>query len=181
MTTDRHRIQPATPEAPELAHRSLKRMLVLYVVLVIGPFIALLGILRIGRGITPPISVGGRWVLTAALPAGQGTACLGLEPSDARLAFSISQSGRQLAIKLGDSGPSSTRGELDGTRVRALVPQEEATGGAADACPGARGLRIESWVDRSTDPVRMTGELRAAGCSSCATLPFSAELTSSKG
>lgn len=92
-----------------------------YLLLVVLPIVGLAGMLKSGRNLVAPNSVGGLWRFQidsgnlAALPCGKFLA----RAQDA--GFVISQSGKNFTLNLANSPMSSMSGEIEGTTIKANI------------------------------------------------------------
>lgn len=148
---------PARPHA-------MARTVLLYLGLVGIPALGVAAILRAGRSITPPISVGGRWAIEADAAAATALPDLAKGADGSAPALVIVQSGVRLAMTLGPSGLATSTARLDGNRLTAAL----AKGGTAQ-------LALDGTVTKASGSPRLTGELRRLDCSSCPGVDFSAE------
>lgn len=151
------------------------RALALYLLLVAAPFAALVGVLRLGRDLKPPPSLGGRWLITSNVSTLESLPCLGLELGGAEPTMVVSQSGKQLTIKLGDVSSTELGAELDRLQVRGIATRRKGASPSLDRCDGAGSLELDASVQVTETSRRMTGELRVPACSTCRALPFTAE------
>ena len=127
-----------------------------YFFLVGLPVLGVLLVLRLGQNLTPPISVGGAWLMEAPtqmlIESGCTIAPEGVEP----LTLTISQSGPNLVLTL-DTNPRTTlAGVITDARVVANTPRASAN---------AWATQLEATLDRQTDPDRLSGSLTVSGCS----------------
>lgn len=144
--------------------------MLLYLALVGVPLLGLLGILRIGRGITPPASVGGVWGIETA-PA-SAAPCPGLLPRSENAVLRISQSGPHVGIEM-VGGEVRLRGEIRGSVLTAstLAP----TGPERiPACSPTAPLHLAATLHRGGGVDRLAGRIEAPGCPRCPALPFRA-------
>lgn len=136
----------------------VKRFAALYAVLVGVPVLALFGILRLGAGIEPPLSVGGTWRVAAvdggALPEILGGAGVAT--------FAIAQSGGRLDVTLG-SGTQPASGRIDGRRLWAEHRRDGAVRWRLDAnLTGADTLTGE-WKAASEAGIRFEARRESTG------------------
>jgi hypothetical protein len=142
-----------------------------YVILVALPLLGLAGVLRSGRTLAAPVSVGGLWRIHANLGK-TGVLPCGLSLATASESITISQSGSRFALRFSNS-PMSASGAIEGTTIKAsLMPtagwQREA------GCDDWRVLSLTASVNSSTNPRFLAGVLSVDGCPSCAPLHFHA-------
>lgn len=140
-----------------------------YVLLVAFPLVGLVGILRSGRKLSAPISVGGVWKINtsqdqlAAFPCGKSL----LAPN---AAFAISQSGRAFTLNSTNSAWAANSGAIEGNMINApLVPS--AVTAKEDGC-GEHSLSLTAIVDTRASPRTLQGALRVQNCPGCAALDF---------
>ncbi|HYA26313.1 MAG TPA: hypothetical protein VEF05_19290 [Terriglobales bacterium] len=151
---------------------SNRNFVLAYLMLVALPVLGLVGVLRSGRNLTAPISLGGQWKIQmdagklAALPCGK------LLTTSQDPGFAISQSGKNFTVNVGNSlTPSS--GEIDGTAVMARIMPS--TGSAKDAgCGGEHVLSLTATVDPKANPRSLEGTLSVNDCPACVPVEFHA-------
>ncbi|HEX8695920.1 MAG TPA: hypothetical protein VF746_26120 [Longimicrobium sp.] len=135
------------PVSP-IPRASALRALLFYALLVGLPLAALLAILRAGRGLQAPPSVGGTW-RSERRP----------EP----LLLEVEQSGVHLVVQ---AGVLRFTGVLQGDSILAV----EKTGPVPPAdspCDPGRGMVFRARVDRAAEPDRMTGTILIPGDPRC--------------
>jgi hypothetical protein len=139
-----------------------------YVLLVALPLFGLAGILRSGRKLSAPISIGGVWKINTSQDQLAGLPCGKFLQSE-NSTLTISQSGRAFTLSLSNPAFSATAGAIDGNTINAtLIP---AVVGAQDAgC--SESLSLTAIVDSKARPRSLQGALRAQNCSGCAALEF---------
>jgi hypothetical protein len=154
-----------------------KRKLIAVNGLLVGlPFLALLGILRLGAGLTPPMRVSGDWIASANFDSWPGAPC---EESWTKLRqpfLTITQSGRDLSITLNGPNKITLLGTIDRSGLIGALPSDDAElpAQATGKCQNPRSLRFQASVDRKGERRTLTGELTLNGCPSCKRLEFSA-------
>jgi hypothetical protein len=120
-----------------------------YLLMVGVPVLGLLGILRAGRGLSAPPSVGGEWALSAdptvncANPPGS---------LQRQLAWSISQSGTQALITLADGHATTLEATIDGATLTSKSPM------------GSIAATIAGSLDQRT----IEGKITLVGCAPAA-------------
>src|SRR5215472_8504578 len=113
---------------------STRDMVFAYVCLVGLPLLGLLGILRAGRHLTPPISMAGTWTLDAdfsAVPVGHCTQVLA---NVLHGAVDISQSGDRLLLTLNDAPRTMIRGMIQQKTVSTIAAHPYSTESPAASC-----------------------------------------------
>lgn len=157
----------ASQATPERAPRHWRRTAILYLGLVGLPALGVGVIIRTGRDLTPPISVGGRWAVSAAPAAGADIPELASPPgTPGQHPLVIVQSGVRLDVSLGEHGLATPTGHLDGDHLQATL----ATGGEAK-------VALSATVTRDGVERQLAGELRRVDCESCPPVPFTAART----
>lgn len=138
-----------------------RRFIVAYVVLVGIPLAALAGVLKIGRGLTAPISIDGTWKTEAkAVPASQP--CNQAISSLLDSPLVISQSGKTLELSLKTGAAKITvPGALEGTKIEASL-------GSAAGCPADQLVTLVASVNPKAEPRSLTGSLSVTNCAACA-------------
>jgi hypothetical protein len=149
-----------------------------YVFFVGMPLLALVGILRAGAHLTPPLAVRGRWFVSADFSSWRSAPC------EARLAnapeplLNITQSGKDLTIQLNDTETVVMVGTINGGTVMAAYP--DALGKIAltpmpgNACPSPKLLRLQANVEGQGKQRSLNGTLAMDGCAGCPSLAFRA-------
>jgi hypothetical protein len=92
---------------------------VAYLILVVLPLLGIVAVLRNGRTLVAPVSVGGLWRIQAnsdnvVLPCGKPLAV-------ADASFTISQSGKHFTLNFASSFMSSTSGAVEGNFISATI------------------------------------------------------------
>ncbi len=147
-----------------------RNFLLAYFFLVILPVAGLLGILRHGRNLAAPVSVGGVWKIQAGPSSPDGLPCSELLASLRDASIVISQSGKDLSLTLPNGWRESNSGILDGATLTAsFLPLEVKSGCAAD-----RAFTLTATVDAKSTPRSFSGMLSVAGCPTCAAALVSA-------
>jgi hypothetical protein len=138
------------------------RSALIYLGLVGGPILGLLGILEAGKRLVPPPSIGGVWVVQEPL-GGELARCLG--PG---IRLEIEQSGVRAQVTL-DSLRTVVNVELRADSIAGLGPAP-----AGGGCPGGTlSLRAKLEGDGAM-PREMTGALALADCPACSPATFRA-------
>jgi len=123
------------------------------------PIAGMLGALHLGRGLAAPASVAGVWRVELVGPAGVIQQCneaMGSGPPS----LQIMQSGRRIAISVGDDKEVAAVGEL-----------REATLTAA-----GDSLQVKARLHRDGDRTRLQGFISLKGCGKTAEIEFHATL-----
>ncbi len=152
-----------------------KRKLVFaYGCLVVVPLLGVLGILRLGQHLTPPVSVGGNWNLDADFSALALEPCRELLSSVSQPFLSISQSGINLVFSLNNPQKTTLSGTI---RDTALTMGAERSGNPESAtgnCRDPQAIYLKATVNKQGEQRVLTGTLGIAGCRHCAPLSFRA-------
>jgi len=143
-----------------------------YLIGVVLPLLGLVAVLRSGRTLVAPVSVGGIWKIQAggdelvALPCGKSLAI-------ADASFTISQSGRSFALNFDNAAMSSASGSVEGTTLKAsMLP---AARWAREArCEERNELSWTAIVDSSMNPRFLAVVLSVKDCPTCARVHFRA-------
>jgi len=138
---------------------------VAYVLLVALPLLCLAGVLRSGRNLSAPTSVGGLWKVRAdtarlaLLPCGKS-----IGASDA--SFTVSQSGRNFTLNWANVMTSSASGTIEGTTIRAnIVPS--GVWAKETGCGGGRVLSLTATANSPVNPQSLDGVLSVNDCPAC--------------
>ena len=152
-----------------------RRNLVLAYLLLVGvPAVGLLGILRAGQRLTPPISVGGAWNLDANFSALGSASCVQFLGGIKQPFFSISQSGPNLVFTLNDPARTILPGNVLGTTLTAGTERPHGQAGALHDCGDPQSIHLEGAVSKQADQRVWTGMLGISGCPQCVPVPFRA-------
>lgn len=143
-----------------------------YLILVALPVLVFVGVLRSGRTLVAPVSVGGLWRIQAngenvvVLPCGEP-----LVVADSN--FTILQSGKNFTLNFDRSVMSSTSGTVEGTIIRAtILPAAKWAKGTR--CDLARVLTLTATVDSRVNAHFLAGVLSVGDCPACALVHFRA-------
>lgn len=146
--------------------RTHKTFIVSYLLLVILPILALLGILKYGRRLTAPTAVGGIWRLQSNLVANGNTGCGGLFGSLQNASLEISQSGKDLTLTLTAGLRQQATGLIQGgTLTASFLPID--LGSSGESCGIDGPISLTATVDPSSTPRSFSGTLSILGCDSC--------------
>jgi hypothetical protein len=146
------------------------RMFVLFYILLVGlPILGLIGVLRKGRGLTPPISVDGSWKVqtdgVSALPCGNSSPA-------SNVTFAISQSGETFTMNLGGAQKTAIFGALDGTTLKAGGPSSAWPG--ENSCASGHDFSLIATVDPKANPRALAGTISVNDCATCSPVDFHA-------
>jgi hypothetical protein len=137
-----------------------------YLLLVILPVFCLLGILKYGRKLTAPLSVGGVWKIDADMDSQGDLPCGALYSSLRNASIVISQSGKNLTLTLPGGIQATASGIIDGATLTAsFLPIEVGASGAE--CGLDRALSLTATVDANSTPRSFAGTFSVLGCQSC--------------
>jgi len=140
-----------------------------YVLLVALPLFGLAGVLRSGRKLSVPISVGGLWKINANQDQLAGLLC-GKFLLAQNAAFTISQSGKTFTLNLPNPALSATSGAIEGNTISAtLIPSAV---GPKEAECADHSLSLTATVDTKASPRALQGTLREQNCPGCAAIEF---------
>jgi hypothetical protein len=148
---------------------SNRNFILAYVLLVALPLFGLAGILRSGRNLSAPMSVGGTWKINAnpdqlaAFPCGKFLLAQ-------NAAFTISQSGKAFTLNSPNSALSANSGAIEGNTINAtLIPSAV---GPKEAGCADHSLSLTATLDTKASPRALQGTLRVQNCVECATVEF---------
>lgn len=159
---------------------SKRKLIVAYICLVGMPLLGLLGILRAGQRLTPPVSVGGAWYLEANFEALSSGSCRDLLTSVNQPFLSILQSGANLALSLNNPQKTTLPGSIRGAVITVSqqdAPVSEETG----ECTNPQSIQLNATVDNQGGKRILTGTLAIQGCAACQPIHFRAVRQSGKG
>lgn len=152
-----------------------RRALILtYVALVGIPLLALLGVLRAGAHLTPPMSITGPWSMDADLNSPPNTPCGALLKIVRQPAFEIGQSGRVLTLTLNNGQRTALAGTLDGATLVAASSGKTRTTGESSECVDSQQIRIAATIEREGEPRSMRGTVSLSNCAGCQPIAFRA-------
>jgi hypothetical protein len=134
----------------------------LYLAFVGIPLFGLVGVLRLGRDLPSPPSVGGRWKLDSGGRLASALACAPTQDEDP-IVLRIGQSGPHLRMDLRDTDNFLLRGKLEGTNVSA---------DAAGPRSQPPAVRLRAQVEPGSQPPVLVGTLDVTRCPS--QVPFRA-------
>lgn len=134
--------------------------------------LGLLGILRIGRTLTPPLSVNGAWRLDADAARFAALRCSNsaFTPLLTTPPLYIFQSGKNLRISLNALSKIPAAGSINGKSVKAFIAEENVD----PTCGPVRTLTLAATLDPLADPRTLNGKLYVEGCDSCQPVDFRA-------
>ena len=138
--------------------RHLLKTTVIYLCLVGPPFLGLVGILQVGKGITPPRSIGGEWELDDASRQEAAGPCHGIV-FDKQPTLKVSQSGLHAEVIFADKAQTRLDVQIDAERISGRG------GPAAGSCD--QPLTLEARLDQTGPEARIIGTLERRGCSGC--------------
>jgi hypothetical protein len=156
-----------------------RNFILAYVLLVGLPIAGLVGVLKSGRTLTPPISVDGLWYLQidperlASLPCGKALA------DSPETVLAISQSGKNFTLSLTNGPKSTASGMIEGAAVKASIAP--APDWSAQAGCGDQELTMTATVDAKADPRTLAGQLSVNHCPSCSAIEFHATRQNPQG
>jgi hypothetical protein len=154
------------------------RILSAYFFLVGGPLLGLVGILRGGMHLSPPMAVRGNWIVETNFDPWQGRTCEALLTNAPQLHLNIAQSGRELTITLNNPEKTILAGTISDSNLVSAhsVGRQNAdsASGAAIGCPDPHSLRMEARVFEQGKEESLKGTISLDGCADCSPLAFSA-------
>jgi hypothetical protein len=159
---------------------SKRKLIVAYICLVGTPLLGLLGILRAGQHLTPPVSVAGSWRLEANFGTLSTGSCRDLLASVTQPFLSILQSGTNLVFSLNNPQKTTLSGTIRGAELstrREDAPVSEETG----ACTNPQSIQVNATVSNQSGQRVLTGTLVLQGCAACQPIQFRAVRQNGKG
>lgn len=150
------------------------RHVLAYLLVVGGPLLGLLGVLRVGQNIRAPRAVHGAYVLQVADSASlRPQPCLRYLLSGTDSTLHIAQSGAQLAGTLGPEKNVALRGALDGDSLRLTGAIDAATVPDSVTCAAGDTLYLAAHASRDERVKRIDGAV--TGCAACGAIGISAQ------
>jgi hypothetical protein len=123
------------------------------------PIAGMVGALHLGRGLTAPASVAGVWQVEIDGPAGGLQRCDDA-PAPEPMALQIDQSGRRIAISVGDEKKVAAVGELREATLTAV----------------GDSLQVKARLHRDGDRTRLQGLISLKVCGKPSEIEFHAAL-----
>lgn len=143
-----------------------REFVISYLLLVVLPILALLGILKYGRRLTAPLAVAGVWKVQTDLAGTGSLPCSELFGSLQDASLVISQSGKNLTLTLPSGLQEDSSGAIEGAALTAsFLPIQ--MNSANPACGGGGALSLTATVDPNSTPRSFTGTFSVLGCTSC--------------
>jgi hypothetical protein len=153
--------------------QSKKNFFISYLLLVGMPLLGLIGALEVGRGLIPPVSVGGAWDLQADFSVAGAPSCDAWLDFRRPVALEISQSGGYLTLTLRGQRQVSLQGTLD--RMSLVTDSSSPVGSRVEnRCSDQAGLSVRAEVNPKANPRTISGILSMDGCPSCGSVNFRA-------
>jgi hypothetical protein len=147
------------------------KFILAYLLLVALPLVLLTGILRSGRTLAAPVSVGGMWKIQTTSDKVVLLFCGQSISADTN--FAILQSGKYFTLKFANSTMPSISGVVEGSAIKArIVPPPEWAKVAG--CNEGRSLALNATVDSKVGARFLSGTLLLSDCSACIPLQFQA-------
>lgn len=150
--------------------RTNLNFVIAYLLLVALPLVVLTEVLRSGRTLAAPVSVGGLWKIQITsdkvfpLPCGKSI-------STADTDFMILQSGRNFTLSFANSTLSSSSGVVEGSAVKArIVPSPEWA--KAAGCNEEPSLALMATVNSEVNARFLSGTLSLNDCPACVPFQF---------
>jgi Kef-type K+ transport system membrane component KefB len=146
-----------------------------YLGLVGIPLLALMGILRAGAHLNPPVAVGGAWNVDADLSSLAKSEC-GASLGDVRQpAFSINQSGSELTVTINTPEKVILAGTVAGLNLDATESKLARQSQAGDSeCAESRRVRIAASISGEGDSRTIQGTVSVDNCPGCEAVSFHA-------
>lgn len=139
------------------------RLVIAYLILVGLPVLGVIGVLRVGGTLRPPLSVAGSWRVEQV---GQAKGpCADEAPLDHSepLVLSISQSGSHLSLSFNNKSKARLEGEIQSTSLNA-----NSQNGSGVSNPSEREtaniIGLQASINQQTEPARLHGTLSFSKC-----------------
>jgi hypothetical protein len=159
-------MQPAS-----ILDASLSRKLIIPYLLLVGlPLLGLMGVLGVGRGVTPPPSVGGIWDVQVDHRTGEAQHCAVWSEFTRSSTLEIMQSGRYLTLTLGSQPKISVQATLDGGSLISASSSQSSK--LERDCSSDAGLLLIAKMDAAAKPQVISGTVSASGCPACGSINF---------
>jgi hypothetical protein len=149
-----------------------------YVFFVGLPLLALVGILRAGAHLNPPLAVRGDWNVLADFSSWRQAPCEAPLTNTPQPLLNITQSGEELTITLNNAKKIVLAGTINGTTLLAAYPgargKIELAPKPDSGCLSLKSLRLQAEVKDQARQRSLTGTFTLDECASCPSLAFSA-------
>lgn len=139
--------------------RHIIKTTVIYLALVTPPFLGLVGIVELGKGLAAPRSIGGEWQLDDASQKEAAAPCHGLV-FDKQPTLKVSQSGLRAELLFADKAKTTLNVQIDDERITG-------NGRARGAGGCDQPLSLDARIENSGDRAELVGVLERRGCSTC--------------
>lgn len=150
------------------------RALLVYLLLVGAPVLGVLTVLHIGRDVRPLTSVAGAWILESDFAPVTNSPCAKLVTTIKQPALNITQSGRQLVLRLNNEEKTTFDGEVQETPAGGGMALF-ASAKEASLCTEPGGFYLKAEVKKEgVEPIKLTGRLIIPGCNGCSPVVFNA-------
>ena len=150
------------------------RSILLYLLLVGLPGLGLFALMRLGRRLTPPISVAGTWSVETNSQAVDVSRCVNPFGRSDHPSLTITQSGTHLLVKFNDEEDNVLTGQIYGRHISAEVLSPSATTVVTASSRDTSKILFRAAVDRRTQPDRLSGTLNFVNHPLCADVAFTA-------
>jgi hypothetical protein len=150
-----------------------RNFVVSYLLLVILPVLALLGILKYGRTLTAPLAVSGVWKIQTDGALAENFPCGAFLGSIIDAPVVVSQSGKNLILTLRSGVRETAMGVIEGgTLTASFLPID--SGASNSDCGGNGPFFLTATVDPASTPRTFSGTFTILGCTSCGAAPVHA-------
>ena len=146
------------------------RHLLAYLAFVGIPLAGLYGVLRVGEQVEAPMAIHGSYAVVPM--AATGFACYAYLLGAGDSTVAVTQSGRQVSIRLGPRAEVTLHGRLVGTDLTAEGVIRPGTTPRHVACPAGDTVRLRLQARREGRVKRLEAALLVAGCPECQPIGF---------
>jgi len=143
----------------------------LYLVLVGLPIAGVFGIVRLGKKLPAPVSVGGVWKLEFNSREADISPCEGFAVWSQPLMLTISQSGPHLVLTFSDENKTELLGTIKEGRLSA-ESFYQATAVAGTVSDAKSAIQLQADIDRQLESDYLRGVLTVPGCPAGGRLSF---------
>lgn len=147
------------------------KLLIHYLLLVGLPVLGVLGVLRVGQSLRPPVSVSGPWTVEVSRQVMGYSSCEDQLRQSEPLVLSISQSGPHLTLSFNNKKKINLEGEIESTRVNARS-LHAATNPGSDKGNSSDAISLYATIDRQAGPERLLGALSFSKCPAAPEINF---------
>ena len=142
------------------------------------PLLALVGILRAGSHLTPPLAVRGDWFVLADFSIWRHAPCEAYLTNPFEPSLKITQSDKDIRIELSSTEKVVMVGTINASTLVAASPDApgkiELIPMPGAGCPNPKSMRLQAEVKGQGKQRSLTGTFTVDGCTHCPAIAFTA-------